>query len=152
MEGENFLVDWGIKTVKGDKNARSLSNVANLIGRYSPEAVAIEDCRVAGSRRALRIRELLQEIIALSEREGMQVVLCTPKEIRLGYFKDGKGTKHAVAQLIARRFPEELGSRLPRKRRLWMSEDCRMDIFHAVALAESFFRRFRPAGTRNVSQ
>jgi hypothetical protein len=33
------------------------------------------------------------------------------------------------------RFPEELGHRLPPKRKPWMSEDYRMGIFDAVALA-----------------
>jgi hypothetical protein len=48
---------------------------------------------------------------------------------------DGRGTKHALAEIIAKRFPEELGSRLPPKRKPWMSEDSRMNIFDAVALA-----------------
>ena len=51
------------------------------------------------------------------------------------FFADGKGTKHTLAQIIARRFPEELGHRLPPKRRPWESEDYRMGIFDAVALA-----------------
>ncbi|MCX6925726.1 MAG: hypothetical protein NT154_21315, partial [Verrucomicrobia bacterium] len=46
-----------------------------------------------------------------------------------------RGTKHALAEIIAQRFPEELGFRVPPKRRPWMSEDFRMDIFDAVALA-----------------
>ena len=40
-----------------------------------------------------------------------------------------------MAEILVKRFPEELGSRLPPKRRPWMSEDSRMDIFDAVALA-----------------
>jgi hypothetical protein len=52
-----------------------------------------------------------------------------------GFFADGCGTKHALAEIIAERFPKELGFRLPPKRRAWMSEDSRMDIFDAVALA-----------------
>jgi len=51
------------------------------------------------------------------------------------FFADGQGTKHALAEILAARFPEELGCRLPPKRRPWMSEDYRMDIFDAVALA-----------------
>jgi hypothetical protein len=48
---------------------------------------------------------------------------------------DDPGTKHALAEIIAERFPEELGFLLPPKRRDWMSQDSRMDIFDAVALA-----------------
>jgi hypothetical protein len=48
---------------------------------------------------------------------------------------DDPGTKHTLAKSIAERFPEELGFLLPPKRRDWMSEDSRMGIFDAVALA-----------------
>jgi hypothetical protein len=55
------------------------------------------------------------------------------------FFAEGQGTKHALAEMLAGRFPEELASRLPPKRRPWMSEDYRMDIFDAVALALTFW-------------
>jgi hypothetical protein len=51
------------------------------------------------------------------------------------FFIDGKGTKHMVAQVLARRFPEELGHRLPPRRKTWKSEDSRMAMFEAMALA-----------------
>ena len=54
------------------------------------------------------------------------------------FIADGQGTKHVLAEIIAKRFPEELGSRLPPKRRPWMSEDYRMNIFDAVALVLVF--------------
>jgi hypothetical protein len=56
------------------------------------------------------------------------------KSARRVFFADGRGTKHALAEILSERFPEELGSRLPPKRRAWMSEDYRMGIFDAVAL------------------
>ena len=39
-----------------------------------------------------------------------------------------KGTKHALTEIPANKFPDELGFRLPPKRRPWMSKDYRMDI------------------------
>ena len=45
----------------------------------------------------------------------------------------------ALAEMLAGKFPEELASRLPPKRRPWMSEDPRMDIFDAVGLAVAFW-------------
>jgi len=49
-----------------------------------------------------------------------------------------KGTKQEMAELLAKKFPDELASRLPPKRKPWKSEDKRMDIFDAVALAVAF--------------
>ena len=43
-----------------------------------------------------------------------------------------------MAEMIAMQFPDELASRLPPKRKPWKSEDARMDIFDAVALAVVF--------------
>jgi len=54
----------------------------------------------------------------------------------IGALRDEQATKHALAEHLASRFPEELGFRLPKKRRFWMSEDSRMDMFDAVALAQ----------------
>ena len=62
------------------------------------------------------------------------------KQVNLGFFQDADGTKQALAEYLATRFPEELGFRLPRKRRLWTSEDYQMDIFDAVGLAQHFLR------------
>ena len=50
-----------------------------------------------------------------------------------------KQTLAEIAVAIANRFPD-LAPRLPRFRKPWMSEDYRMTIFDAVALAVTFSR------------
>jgi Holliday junction resolvasome RuvABC endonuclease subunit len=140
-EGENTLVAWGVKTVKGgNKNARCLSNVGNLIAHYQPTVIAIEDARSKGSRRSSRIRALIEKIVVMAKDEKIKVKRYSRKQVNLAFLSDERGTKHALAQYLAARFPEELSSRLPPKRRLWTSDDCRMDIFDAVALAEHCLR------------
>ena len=62
-------------------------------------------------------------------------------QVRTQLLRDSKGTKFAVAQMLASKYPTELGLRLPPKRRPWMSEDPRMDIFDAVSLAVAFWER-----------
>jgi hypothetical protein len=47
----------------------------------------------------------------------------------------GQGTKHARAEILAQRFPAELGVRLPSKRLAWASEDSRLGFFATVVLA-----------------
>ncbi len=140
MEGKNILVDWGVKTVKGDKNARSLSNVANLIMHYRPDAIVLENTGLKGSRRRSRVHALTKEIVAMAEGEHIKVKQFSRKQLNLAFIKNEAGTKHALAEYIASRFSRELGFRLPPKRKCGMNEDCRMDIFHAVALAEHFLR------------
>src|ERR1035441_1634545 len=122
LEGQKLLVDWGVKSVKGDKNAGSIEKVEEMIAHYNPQAMVLEDTGIKGSRRSPRIQALTQRLIAVAERRTIKVALFSQKKIRRVFLGDWGGTKHALAEIIAERFPEELGFRLPPKRRPWMSE------------------------------
>jgi Holliday junction resolvasome RuvABC endonuclease subunit len=136
LEGKDTLVDWGVKTVQGNKNTNSLAKMKELIAYYQPEVLVLEDTE--GSRRSVRIKALSRKIIALVATRKVCVKLFSQEQVRRTFFVDGIGTKHAVAEIIAQRFPEELASRLPPKRKPWVSEHYQMDIFDAVALAFVF--------------
>jgi len=135
MEGENTLIDWGVKTVKGDKNAQSIAKVADLIDHYSPDVIALEDVQSKEFRRRSRVQSLIGEILEMARGEHIKVKTFSRKQMHSAH-----GTKHASAQYYANRFKEELGFRLPAKRRLTTGEPYQMDIFDAVALAENVFR------------
>ena len=135
FEGHKMLVHWGVKSVKGDKNAGAVEKVEDMIARYNPQVMVLEDTATKESHRAPRIKALTKRLVAVAERRTIKVVLFSQKQIRRVFFGDVRGTKHALAENIAERFPEELGFLLPPKRRDWMSQDSRMDIFDAVALA-----------------
>jgi Holliday junction resolvasome RuvABC endonuclease subunit len=138
LEEHNTLVDWGVKSVTGDKNSRSIAKMEELIAHYEPAVLVLQDTSTKHSRRAPRIRALSRQILAMAVRCKVSAALFSAEQVRQAFFADGKGTKHALAEILANRFPDELGSRLPPKRRPWMSEDYRMDIFDAVALALVF--------------
>lgn len=149
LEGAETLVDWGVKSVNGDKNARSLVKVEELIVHYQPGVLVLEDNSAKASRHSTRIRELHQNIIAMAASRNVKVASFSREQVRRVFFAKDQGSKHALAEIIAKRFPEELGFRLPPKRRPWMSEDYRMDIFEAVSLALTFScskNRARPEG------
>ena len=135
LEGHKLLVDWGVKSVEGDKNSGAIKKVEEMIALYKPQGMVLEDTGIKGSRRSPRIQALTKCLIAVAERRNIKVALFSQAKIRRVFLGDARGTKHPLAAIIAERFPEELGFRLPPKRRPWMSEDSRMDIFNAVALA-----------------
>lgn len=135
LEGQETLVDWGVKPVKGDKNAQSLAKVEQLIVHYRPDVLVMEDALAKNSRRSSRIKALSQQIIGLAESHKTKITLFSREQVRRRFFADGHGTKHALAKIVAAQFQAELRSCLPPERRLWMSEDHRMDIFDAVVLA-----------------
>lgn len=135
LEGQETLADWGVRRIEGDhKNSQALMKVKELVMHYQPGAMVLQDASVKDSRRAPRIKTLTKRIIALAKSHKVDVKLITFKKTRQMFFADGKGTKHALAEILVNRFPE-LTAFLPPKRRPWASEDSHMGIFDAMALA-----------------
>jgi Holliday junction resolvasome RuvABC endonuclease subunit len=135
LEGLDTLADWGVKSVVGSKNAGSVAKVKELVSHYQPDVLALEDCSSKDSRRSPRIRRLGRSLVALARNQKIKLALFPQKQIRQTFALCGAGTKHARAEFLAQKFADEIGFRLPPKRKPWMSEDYRMDIFDAVGLA-----------------
>ena len=131
LEKEGKLIDWGVRSIKGDKNAVSIVKVKELIAHYHVGAVVVKNFSWNNSRRYPRVEKLCEEISAAAKSAGVKSISLSQKNVTRALFQSDQGTKYQVAQLLAARFPEELGSRLPPKRRFWMSEDHRVDIFEA---------------------
>ena len=127
-----FLVDWGTKVISGKKNVASLAEAKLLILQYQPDVLALED--LTDSKRGDRVRALVQGLIDLGKQHKVAVKQFSREQINKAFFEKGEGTKHELAELMVKEFPEELGFRLPPKRRAWTSEDYRMALFDAVAL------------------
>jgi len=139
MEGPDKLVAWGNKAILRDKNARSLSWVNRFIQLYRPDVLVLPNVQATDTRRAARIKTLHRKIAAMAGKQQLPVRLISVTQVRTQLLGDSKGTKFAVAQTLAAKYPVELGLRLPPKRRPWMSEDPRMDIFDAVGMAVAFW-------------
>lgn len=135
LEGPNALIDWGVKTVKRDNLAHTLSQVEDLLYYYQPGMIVVRDCTIKAARCSKRVALIIEEITKLASRRGVPLKALSRKEVKSAFPMEGEATKHAVAQVIAAKFPDELGSRLPAKRRPWTTESSRMGIFEAVALS-----------------
>lgn len=137
LEGDN-LVEWGVRTAKREnKNSKLLAKVKDLLTMCQPEAIILEDISPP-VRRASRIRDLHTEIIEAARTERIKIVILPRRKVREAIVSDESGTKQEVAEMLAKRFPEELGAHLPRKRKAWMSESHQMAMFDAVALVFTF--------------
>lgn len=135
LEDPVRLVDWGVKSVPKDKNAQSIAKVQELITLYAPQLLAVPDDVDTKSRRSERVRKLIRDIMQLAEKSGVEVHKSSQEEVREHFFNTRPATRHDVAAFLAKAFPKELEAHLPPKRQFWMSEDYRMNIFSAVALA-----------------
>ena len=135
LEGENSLVDYGNKRINADKNTRSLAHIEKMIVHNQPDVLVLQDVNAKGTRRAPRIKQLHRKVVALAKERKLKVVEISGAELRRLLLNNEDGIKQEMAEVLAKKFPDELASRLPEKRKAWKSEDARMDIFDAVGLA-----------------
>lgn len=143
LDGGDALVLWGCTHAKGDKNSQAIKKAEKMIQLYAPDVVVLEDSSAKGSQRRDRIRMLTKDLATVARKLGVKVVLLPRTAVRKSFFGEAKGTKHAVAKIVAERFPEELEHRLPPERKLWTSEAKRMALFEAVALALALYAMFK---------
>ncbi|HZR21679.1 MAG TPA: hypothetical protein VFE51_30635 [Verrucomicrobiae bacterium] len=130
------LINWEtIWAEEGNKNEEALKKLAPLFDEYKPKGLVMFDALAPGSRRAPRIRELTRRIIDSARERRISVKLFSRQQIGQAITGKPKATKYQVAEVLAETFSEPLAHRLPKKRRAWQSEDSRMDMFDAVALA-----------------
>lgn len=139
LEGPEILVDWGTRTAIKDKNAGALRHVGLLLERYRPDVLVVEDVSARGSRRRERIRKLVPEVREAARSRRLRVRSVPRTAVLRAFSEIGPTTKPWIAGAIASQFPE-LAQKLPRRRKPWMSEDERMNIFDAVALGQTYFR------------
>ena len=131
LETHPRLVDWGVARVWGSSKMEFLVRVDGLIERYRPHAVVLEE--LGAVRRSPRTRERLAATEAHVRHRELAVLLVSRATAQLALVGDGS-TKRAIALRLAEMFPE-LRPHLPPPRKPWMTEDERMSIFDAAALA-----------------
>ena len=119
FDGESNLVEMGIKIAQGDKNVKCLAIIEKQINFYAPTVIILGDYSAKGSRRCLRVRQFGEQIKELVAKRHLDVALFSNGQIRQVFSEDGKGTKQAIASVLALRFGEDLGHLLPPERKLW---------------------------------
>ena len=138
----NVMLECGKRGAKGNKNVKNaqvVSKIEKLMNQFLPDALVLPDVAAPHCRRAPRIKALHRQVVGLAEKHKCKVTLFSGKRLRITLLGDANGTKHEMAEMLAQRFPAELGGKLPPKRRAWDNEDGRMDTFDAVELAAVFW-------------
>ena len=133
-----MILECGHKEVWGNKNAKSISKIKKLMKHFLPEVLVLQDVGSKGCRRVRRTKALHRKINKIATEERCKVRLFSGKALRVALLGKSNGTKHEMAETLVNIFPDELATKLPRKRRAYDSEEVRMDMFDAVALALAF--------------
>lgn len=137
-------VDWGIKVIDGpSKIARSLEAAKRVIDRLQPVALIIESTGDPRYRRGKRVRRLQALISHYAKWQSIELYAFARHEVGDSFKATGAVTRYEIAQAVASQI-DVLRDRLPPPRKKWMSEDARMRLFNAAALALTFYCQTGP--------
>lgn len=138
FEGPIAPADWGIVDVKNDKNARCLARIEQILDRYEPSVLVLEQFDRRPSRRGARVKELCAAIVHLCANRGIEYCVYNRAVIRTCFVTVGARTRYEIAKAVALHI-HALRRHLPPTRRSWQSEDRRQSLFDAAALAMTHF-------------
>jgi len=139
-------VDWGMKESRGPrKHAQCLAKVTSILDQSQPDVLVLQDTSPKGTPRALRITKLNAAIAELAESRRMLVHAYSRADVWIAFKEFGVSNKYDIARVIAVHVPA-FERFVPPPRKPWKSEDARMGIFDAAALALTFFQN----GPNNV--
>jgi hypothetical protein len=141
LQDDDWLIDYGNKRIDENKNVRVLGHIEKMIASKQPAVLVLHDVNAKGTHRDPRIKQLHRNVVGLAKKRKLATIKISGTELRRLLLGNATGTKHEMAELMVKQFPDELALRLPPKRKPWKSEDTRMDIFDAVELAVAFRMR-----------
>lgn len=142
FEGSARLVDWRTKDIRKNKEFATIATLEELLRRFEPDVLVVENCAHHSSRRSERITLLVEKMLATARKLGVKGHALPVAHVYRQFAQSGARNKHEIAAALAKRFPG-LAPRLPRKRKPWESEDSRMGIFDAAALGLTYYLRER---------
>jgi hypothetical protein len=132
------LLDWGTRRFDGAETRL----IDRLLDTFKADVLVLEDADALRCERRPRMRRALRQLKAHAESRGITVATVSRYAVRNEWTRRGRTTKHAVAGAIAEAFPE-LDTLVPRKRKVYRSEEARADIFDAISLVLHAFPTVR---------
>lgn len=141
-EGDRKLLDWGVRSFR--KGVNAVTGPVNqkcgaLMDYFAPSVIVVK--RRDGDTNERR-RAMYEAVLLEAAKRRIPVRLLSRKTVNQ-VFAGSNRNKYAVAQAVAKRFPE-LAPRLPPPPKIWKSEDYRLSIFDAAALAVAYLTPREP--------
>ena len=133
LEGQNRLLDWGVRSFRHGVNAVKIPmsrKLALLLDEYKPEMLLVKTPTRGNSRR-------MKMIVKLAAEHHIPVRTRSAESIKRA-FSQSSQNKHQLALAVADHF-SSLSSYMPPKRKPWKGEHYRTSIFEAAALGLSYF-------------
>ena len=138
------LLDYGVRKLRNgsrvyDAMGQARSCVLDLVGRYSPDELAIEEPLLIPTKRAALVSAIAQEFHERAKELGTPVTELSPRKVREILIHQSTGSKLDVAEALVRSFSElrPLAPTRPRRAVLGLASRDRywLHAFDAIALA-----------------
>ena len=151
LERPDRLLDWGVcsyrrKGISTDVLVRR--RLRPLLELWRPSTLVLPDPTGMPRSPNPRTHRLLKRIMA--EAKNHRVLVRLLKKMP-GEDQGKRLTKYENAQRVAEQFPA-IARKLPPKRRTWESEDYRMSMFAAAAVATAYLSRQEAANYNESPQ
>jgi hypothetical protein len=141
FEGTLSPYDWRVLEVRGPKkDEKCLDKITAILDRAEPDVLILQDMGPDGTRRATRLVALNFAVEGAAHQRNMPVFKYSRAEVYSCFAFAGFVNKQVVAELVAKHIPA-FERYVPPPRKPWKSEDARMGIFDAAALALTFFQK-----------
>lgn len=146
FEGHLSPLDWGIREMRGPRKCNGcLRRITQIVDRYAPIALILQDTSEHGTQRARWITNLNASIRVLAKDRDIPALSYSRDQVRSAFERHKLPNKHSLAELIAKHIPA-FERYVPPPRKPWMSEDRRMGLFDAAALGLVFFHSIDKQG------
>jgi len=150
FENPRFPVEWGICDLRGDdRHRKAVRRINALVDRYSPDMLVLRDLADVRLKRGRRHYRLLKALEELGKSRGISTMRFSRAEIRRSFDSLRSPTRHAIVHAIAEQIPT-FEVYTPPVKKIWQTEDRRMVLFDAAALALAFYRT-KNQGNANVA-
>ena len=141
FEGTLSPYDWRIFEVRGPrKEAKCQRKMMQLLDQYEINGLVLQDTGPEGTRRASRLTALNAAVEAAAQQHGVRVFKYSRADVYTTFASAGFSNKQTLAEVIANYIPA-FERHVPPPRKPWKSEDGRMGLFDAAALALVFFQK-----------
>jgi hypothetical protein len=139
FDGPLAPLEWGTASASPpDRNAHALERIEELVVRFRPSEIVLEQFEGEPAKRKPRIVKLYRSIVALAQKHGLKPRIFGRDVIEQVFRPFKAKNRYHIASAIASHI-DAFAHQLPPNRKIWDAENPRMGLFNAAALAITYF-------------
>lgn len=106
MQGALTVIDKGMMKIKPACNTEAMGKIKELIAKYEPERIILEDFESNRSFKSPRIKQLIRSVQSYLKAKDIPASLYSREQIRLVFEIWNAKTRYQIAEVIARNIPK----------------------------------------------